>query len=187
MIQAIIFDCFGVIVGNAADHALDSLHVEEPLRSKIHELYRQYDSGLIGYDEEHEQIAELLNINREEWEARMKKYATHNQHLLEYIRTLPHKKALLSNIGTESMDRLKSEVDLSCFETIQISGKTGVLKPQAEAFIHTAEALSVDPQDCIFIDDMSTNVEGAEAVGMRGIVYQNFPQLRKELEVLLAE
>jgi FMN phosphatase YigB (HAD superfamily) len=42
----------------------------------------------------------------------------------------------------------------------------GVRKPAAEPYLAAAEALGLAPGDCIFVDDLTVNCEGAEAVGM---------------------
>lgn len=42
----------------------------------------------------------------------------------------------------------------------------GVRKPHPNTYLAAAAALSMAPEDCIFIDDMVVNCRGAEAVGM---------------------
>lgn len=44
--------------------------------------------------------------------------------------------------------------------------QVGVRKPDPEPYLAAARALGMDPADCLFIDDMIVNCEGAEAVGM---------------------
>lgn len=43
----------------------------------------------------------------------------------------------------------------------------GIRKPAPEPYLAAADALDVAPTDCLFIDDMTVNCNGAEAVGMR--------------------
>jgi FMN phosphatase YigB (HAD superfamily) len=53
------------------------------------------------------------------------------------------------------------------FSPIHISEAIGYRKPRREAFLHTAEAMGVAPQDVLFIGDTFTlDVVGAKAVGM---------------------
>jgi FMN phosphatase YigB (HAD superfamily) len=53
------------------------------------------------------------------------------------------------------------------FSPIHISEAIGYRKPRREAFLHTAEAMAVAPQDVLFIGDTFTlDVVGAKAVGM---------------------
>ena len=39
-------------------------------------------------------------------------------------------------------------------------------KPQPEIYRLAAERLEVAPEECLFVDDLRENCEGAEAVGM---------------------
>jgi FMN phosphatase YigB (HAD superfamily) len=53
------------------------------------------------------------------------------------------------------------------FSPIHISEAIGYRKPRREAFLHTAEAMGVAPQDVLFIGDtFALDVVGAKGVGM---------------------
>jgi epoxide hydrolase-like predicted phosphatase len=67
------------------------------------------------------------------------------------------------------------------FEVIINSADVGVVKPDPRIYQAALEALKVKPVECIFIDDSSENVVGAEKLGIKGIVFQNAVQLEKEL------
>jgi FMN phosphatase YigB (HAD superfamily) len=47
-----------------------------------------------------------------------------------------------------------------------VSCKTGVRKPDPEAYAGAARALGVPPAECLFVDDREANVRGALATGM---------------------
>jgi HAD superfamily hydrolase (TIGR01509 family) len=51
-----------------------------------------------------------------------------------------------------------------------VSCRTGVRKPDAEAYLGAARALGVETSKCIFVDDRLKNVEAAKALGMGGIL-----------------
>ncbi|MGJ8605130.1 MAG: HAD family hydrolase [Marivita sp.] len=55
------------------------------------------------------------------------------------------------------------------FETLVVSGREGVMKPDPRIFHLLCDRAGVSPQDCIFIDDGLHNIDGARAVGMDGI------------------
>lgn len=55
------------------------------------------------------------------------------------------------------------------FETLVISGREGVTKPNARIYEILCERAGVAPEACVFIDDGLHNVEGAQALGMDGI------------------
>jgi epoxide hydrolase-like predicted phosphatase len=55
------------------------------------------------------------------------------------------------------------------FDTAVISAEVHRHKPQPEIYRLAAERLGVAPEECIFVDDLRENCEGAEAVGMTAI------------------
>ncbi len=59
------------------------------------------------------------------------------------------------------------------FDAVLISGELGMHKPQPEIFRLAAERVGVEPEACLFVDDLSENCEGAEAVGMTAIRHRD--------------
>jgi len=59
------------------------------------------------------------------------------------------------------------------FDEIVISGEVRLRKPEPEIYRYTADLVGVPPDGCVFVDDFSVNVEGAEAVGMTGILHRD--------------
>ena len=55
------------------------------------------------------------------------------------------------------------------FDTVVISGECGMRKPEEEIFLHTVKILGLEPEQCVFIDDMEANVAAAVACGMTGV------------------
>ena len=71
------------------------------------------------------------------------------------------------------------------FDAVVISGEVGLHKPQPEIYLLAAERIGVDPQDCVFVDDLRENVGGAEAVGMTGVLHRHPQVTVANLEELL--
>lgn len=59
------------------------------------------------------------------------------------------------------------------FDAVVISGEVGLHKPQPEIYLLGAERLGVEPEECVFVDDLRENVAGAEAVGMTAILHRD--------------
>ncbi len=59
------------------------------------------------------------------------------------------------------------------FDTAVISAEVHMHKPQPEIYRLAADRLEVKPEECIFVDDLRENCEGAEAVGMTAIRHRN--------------
>ena len=71
------------------------------------------------------------------------------------------------------------------FDTVVISGEVGLRKPEPEIYLLTAKRLGLEPGDCVFVDDMEPNVEGAREIGMAAIHHTSYDETRRELESLL--
>jgi putative hydrolase of the HAD superfamily len=71
------------------------------------------------------------------------------------------------------------------FDAVVISGQVGLRKPDPRIYRLAAEMIGVDPSNCVFVDDLLPNVEGARAVGMEAIVHRNAEVTLPKLEALL--
>ena len=91
--------------------------------------------------------------------------------VVEYISSLKgqFKLAMLSNVPSrESLDRRFVEGELDqLFDVVVASGDTGYEKPQPEIYQLTAAQLGVQPDECLFIDDIDRFCEAADIVGMQ--------------------
>jgi epoxide hydrolase-like predicted phosphatase len=98
------------------------------------------------------------------------------------VRAAGIRTGMISNSwSTEHYDRkLLAEL----FETVVISAEVRMHKPQPEIYRLAADRLGVDPAECIFVDDLRENCEGAEAVGMTAIRHRSAPETIAELEEL---
>jgi putative hydrolase of the HAD superfamily len=89
--------------------------------------------------------------------------------------------ALLSNSWGNSYPR---ETWDGMFDDIVISGEVGLRKPEPEIFLLAARRLNLQPSECVFIDDLQLNVDGARAVGMTAILHTEYDETRRALESL---
>jgi epoxide hydrolase-like predicted phosphatase len=91
------------------------------------------------------------------------------------------KTALLSN--SWGMDYPREGWD-ELFDAVVISGEVRMRKPEPEIFIHTCGLLHLQPQQCVFVDDLRPNIKGAVGVGMVGVHHTDPEQTLTELEEL---
>jgi epoxide hydrolase-like predicted phosphatase len=70
------------------------------------------------------------------------------------------------------------------FDDIVISGEVGLRKPEPEIFRLAAGRLGLEPAECVFVDDLQLNVDGALAVGMTAILHTEYDETRRALETL---
>ena len=71
------------------------------------------------------------------------------------------------------------------FDGVVISGDVGMHKPQPEIFLLGAKRVGVAPEQCVFVDDLRENCEGAEAVGMTAVLHRGAERTLPQLEELL--
>jgi epoxide hydrolase-like predicted phosphatase len=72
----------------------------------------------------------------------------------------------------------------SLFDEVLISGELGMHKPQPEIYLLAAERVGAEPSACLFLDDLSENCEGAEALGMTAIRHREPPETIARLREL---
>jgi putative hydrolase of the HAD superfamily len=70
------------------------------------------------------------------------------------------------------------------FDGVVISGDEGMHKPEPAIYELGAERVSLDPHDCVFVDDLRENCEGAEAVGMTAVLHRGAERTLPRLEEL---
>ncbi len=77
------------------------------------------------------------------------------------------------------------EIFPDMFDVVVISGEVGMRKPEERIFRHTAGLLGLDPDECVFIDDIEGNIAAAERAGFTGILHTDAATtLRRVTELL---
>ena len=75
---------------------------------------------------------------------------------------------------------------MAIFDATVVSGDVGLHKPQPEIYRLGAERIGIPAERCVFVDDLRENVEGAEAVGMAGVLHRESEATISRLEDLFA-
>jgi putative hydrolase of the HAD superfamily len=89
--------------------------------------------------------------------------------------------ALLSNSwGEHYPDQLWDGL----FDSIVISGRVGMRKPDRAIFDHTVGELGLTAAQCVMVDDIPRNVDAAVAAGMVGVLHRSVEETMTELEAL---
>ena len=73
---------------------------------------------------------------------------------------------------------------LKHFDAQVLSHEIGVRKPNRGFFEECLRQAGCAPGECVFIDDLESNVAGARACGWHGIVYASLEELQAELAKL---
>jgi putative hydrolase of the HAD superfamily len=181
-----VFDSFrDFCVAEGIDpDAIKRLFREEP---RARELVRALETGELGEDDFGERFGELLGIEeRGGLVDRIFGGLRPDDRMLDALRrarTAGIRTGLVSNsMGAGRYDRAAFP---ELFDGVVISGDVGMHKPQPEIFLLGAERAGVPPEECVFVDDLRENCEGAEAVGMTAILHRGAERTVPELERLL--
>jgi putative hydrolase of the HAD superfamily len=122
---------------------------------------------------------EELNL----WDARM--WTTQNDAMLAWQQQLKQRgilTAILSNMGDNVLANMKREFDwLSRFDVLVWSYQLGMAKPDPAIYRYVLKELGTRPEETLFIDDKPLNVEAADALGMKALVFTTVERLRTNL------
>jgi putative hydrolase of the HAD superfamily len=195
--KGLLLDWGGVLTTNVFDSfrdfcvaeglepdAVKRLFREEP---RARELVRGLETDSLTEDEFGERFGELLELDdRTRLIERMFGGVRLDERMMDAVRRARAaglRTGLISNsMGGASYDR---DLFPELFDGVVISGEVGMHKPQPEIFLLGAERAGVAPGECVFVDDLRENCEGAEALGMTAVLHRGADTTVPELERLL--
>ena len=76
----------------------------------------------------------------------------------------------------------REEAFFGRFRDILVSGEEKLLKPDPAIYYLALDRFGLRPEEALFVDDREVNVEGAEAVGIKGHLFTGADDLRRRLE-----
>ncbi len=187
MIKAIIFDCFGVLYSDGKSYIKSLCPLAR--RADLNDLYYQVDYGYISTEEFFKEVSLILDMDVGELKRINFQQYVRNEQLIDCLKSLKnkYKTGLLSNVGDGFLDSLftkKEQHDF--FNAIILSSLIGAVKPHHQAYEAIAEKLEVKPEECVMIDDIPVNCDGARQAGMQAIHYESVDQTKQQLKQLLA-
>ncbi len=102
--------------------------------------------------------------------------------LVKKIKKAGYKVPLLSNVLRKMAiyNRIKGRYRL--FRPLFLSYEIGTRKPFPTIFKHALKKLKVKPEECLFIDDQISYLEGAKSLGIKTILFKNHSQLVRDLK-----
>lgn len=177
MIKVIIFDLGGPIVDwEEGMNAVYRKHEDHRNleRDTLRNLFQQYiDGGLVG---NFHSIAHFFDKTR----------PTIDMTIEELKKK--YKIALLSNFSNGLENFLQEVFKIyHLFDLVVSSYNVKMKKPDRRIYEHTIEKLGILPEEAVFIDNLEENVKGAEAVGIKGIIFKDVEQCRFDLNKFLSK
>ena len=195
-LRAVVFDYGMVLTGQpdptayAALLRITGLPVER-LESFYWADRHAYDEGKLTGIEFWQNIVQDADLRLEAsaidelnlWDARM--WTTQNDAMLAWQLALKERgilTAILSNMGESVLANMKREFSwLSRFDVLVWSYQLKIAKPDPAIYRHLLKELGTRPEETLFIDDRQVNIDAANAMGIKGVLFTDVDQLRADL------
>lgn len=200
MIKNIVFDMGMVLVEFNWKAYLEGLNLPEEIKEKMkkyalanQKVWDEHDRGVLS-DEE---FIRFASKEAPEIEEGLRLYMngvgeiiTEYDYSREWLHTLKqrgYRVYILSNYGTTPFAYAREHFSyLQEPDGMVISSQVGMIKPEPEIYRYLLDTFRLIPEETVFLDDRKDNIEAAEKFGIKGIVFQNYEQGKRELEMLLS-
>lgn len=201
MIKNIIFDVGNVLVSFRPDDVMRDLGIpEEKIADMAAATYAskwwiEFDRGVMPEEEiiahmkeDNPQYAKEIDLFFKKGTPYLVIPFDYSPGWLKGLQNRGYKTYLLSNYS-DSMFGLHAKSTfnfMDCIDGKVVSGHVKMIKPDAEIYEYLLKKFSLEPEECVFIDDRPENVETAVKLGINGIVFTSEEQANAELEKLLS-
>jgi putative hydrolase of the HAD superfamily len=194
----VIFDIGGVLLEWNPDAILkshsDNAEVRATLRTALfeHPDWLQLDRGMLTETEAlarleirtglpGTELAGLLDAVRASLKPKMDTLA-----LFESLVRRQVPLYCLSNMSAATFTYLREQHTFwDRFRGIVISGEVKMMKPEPQIFEYLLRRYDISASETVFIDDHPPNIRGAQAIGLRTILFRDAGQCGTELDGLL--
>lgn len=162
--------------------------VQKEQHQALRDIIHATDYGMMTREEYYQEVAKLANLTTDEVRAIESRQHSRDNEMIAYSQTFrpTYKVGLLSNIDTDTMNHIfPPDERAQLFDAFVISGEVGVTKPSGQIFEYATVQLELRPEECLMIDDILGNVEGARMIGMQAVLFTTRRQLEIDLAKLL--
>lgn len=159
-------------------------------------MWNEFDRSLL----KDEEIVDGCVKNAPEYEEKIREFFRHiGEIVIDYdyseawineLKERGYKVYILSNYGKTSFLKCIKNGNLKFLGSVDgklISYEVCKVKPEPEIYNELLKRFDLKPEECVFIDDRKDNVEGAEKVGIKGILFTEYKSTKEELEKVLGE
>lgn len=96
-----------------------------------------------------------------------------------------HKVGLISNAWEGLRAWIRKEKFEDAFDHLTISAEARVVKPMPAIYNQALDALGVQPEEAVFVDDFGENIEACRKLGMKGVLFRSAQQALADVRSLL--
>jgi putative hydrolase of the HAD superfamily len=199
-ISAVFSDVGGVLLTNGWDHAERARLVEQfdldgaDFEDRHQMLSTALESGQLGLDEYLDRTIFYRPRAFRKQAVRDFMYAQSEalpDSLAVIARVAQARKVLLATLNNESRElnlhRIQKFGLRNYFSVFFTSCYLGVTKPDQQIYRLALDLSQREPEECVFIDDRSLNLECARKLGLHTIQFLNAEQLERDLRTLGVE
>jgi len=209
MIKALIFDVGGVLllakdIKKREDKNLLSSYKEvcvlledinkspDEIFNDTIDIYRKSSIGEISKEETLKLYSEKFNLPtkavEEVFDKLYKKNVIENDELYKFILNLKERGYMLGILSTQfhlSKNILIPKKYYEDFDALEISCDDGLKKPNQKCFMSILEKLKIKPEESIFVDDKQENLDAAENLGMKTLIFKDNKQFFEDVTKLI--
>ena len=149
-------------------------------------LIRSFDTGTLSSKDFYREATQRLKakVDQETFFKIYNDVFSLNPPVLDILTRLKgrHKLLLLSNTDVERFGFIrKTFPEVLIFDEYVLSFEVGYLKPHPQIYQEALKKAKARAEECVFIDDLEENIEGARNVGLDTILYGPQTDLEAEL------
>ena len=185
MIKAIIFDWGGVLAPSDCATAVMKLRKNFSFDEQTFlEYFEKHEDDLAHTKEYKEFLAKVSGISGIPTQSIVNALnAALPDEVFDLARQLSSKYSIyiLSNQLHYRTEFITSQFDLSFCKAVFFSSEIGLKKPQIAFFEHILANVDCAADKCIFVDDRQENIETAQTLGVKGILFGSLEQLQEDL------
>jgi putative hydrolase of the HAD superfamily len=165
-------------------------HSAHDIAERVHrykDMIRSFDTGKIEPEDFYKETMLKLEakIRQDTFFRIYNDVFSANPPVLDLLKKLKtnNKLILLSNTDVERFGFIKKKFpEIFLFDDYVLSYEVGYMKPHPEIYIEALKKARVRAEECVFLDDLLENIEGAQRLGMNAILYEPQTDLEHRLK-----
>ncbi len=190
MVKNVLFDFGRTLVEHPSDGAglqivldtgIENIDDARLIRDEIFSVEKylnDLDEGLMTYEQYKEMVINAVPEPLRKYASVAVMYDIHTlptiagmEELLAMLKADGYRLFITSNLNVRHAKQMREHRLAKYFDDMIFSAEIKTRKPYKEFFEAAFSKFDVKAEECVFIDDVAENIEGGEACGIRGFVF----------------